>query len=493
MHEKSILKGLIALSGLALISLQSVLGQAITLPQDREKFHIFLLMGQSNMEGSRSIDGPMDQETHPRILKLNSWNSWELAKEPLTDGLEIAIGPGMSFAKKLAGEEEDITIGLVPLAVGGTHLSQWSKGAKFYNATLQAAAVARQYGVIKGILWHQGEHDGIFYSEASTYATRLAQLEDDLRKDLRIVDLPFITGGLVAGVANSGHHWAPLVGDQIWQNAAQTYLTGYVTTSDLPYLSDYLHFTTASQRILGERYCDEYLRVSGYWTAKAKEQLDDEAQVMEGGWKYHPSIGLYYDAYFPIVKHAQLGWVVMSYNADGSFSIDSKYYGKLRSALNPPPHGLYLYRENPNPELSYLPGTYYYVNLLANENTQHVIFNHTTGTWSRTIDDTPDLNTINKLYAAAEKVFGMTQQSSAEAVNAAFLTNWGDVREKLKETEENRMLMILYTFDAYRYANQHLTGNQAQFWRGNCSYLLSFIDQYLFDAQVQYQNFVNRL
>ena len=494
MHGKFILKGLAALSGLAFISLQSVLGQAITLPQDHEKFHIFLMMGQSNMVGAWSDDGPQDLETNPRILQFDPLIGWKLAKDPVANGFDKGTSPGLSFAKKLAGENEEITIGLVPLAVGGTHLSEWSKGGKYYNATLQAVAIARQYGVIKGVLWHQGEHDGIFQWEAETYGTRLAQLEDDLRKDLGIVDLPFITGGLSSGITLTKHVWGTVVWDQIKQNAAETYLTGYVRTADLDYMSDDpLHFTTESQRKLGPRYCDEYLRLTGYWTAKAKEELDDEAEVMEGGWKYHPSIGLYYDANFPIVKQAQLGWIVLSYNADGSFTLNSKYYGKLRSALDPPVNGLYLYRENPDPELYQFRGTTYYVNLMADENTQRVIFNHTTGTWSRTIDDTPDFDTINELYAAAEKVFGMTQLSSVETINAAFLDNWGDVREKLKETEENRMLMILYTFDAYRYTNQHLTGNQARFWRGNCLYLLSFIDQYLYYAQVQYLDFLNRL
>ena len=43
-----------------------------TIPVDKSKFHVFLLMGQSNMEGANSIDGEMDTETDPRILKLGT-------------------------------------------------------------------------------------------------------------------------------------------------------------------------------------------------------------------------------------------------------------------------------------------------------------------------------------------------------------------------------------------------------------------------------------
>ena len=453
------------------------------------------MMGQSNMVGAWSNDGPMDEETNPRILQFDPVIGWKLAKDPVANGYNIGTSPGLSFAKKLAGEREDITIGLVPLAVGGTHLNQWSKGGQYYNPTLQAAATARTYGVIKGILWHQGEHDGLFQSEAETYAPRLAQLEDDLRKDLRVVELPFITGGLSKGIVYTNHVWAPLVWDQIKSNAKQTYLTGYVLTGPLDFMpNDPLHFTTAAQRFLGRMYCDEYLRLTDYPNAKAKEKLDAEAEVMENGWKYHRTLGLYWDANFPIIKQAQLGWVVLSYNnVLGGYTMHSKFFGDLRADPNQTNHALYLYRENPDPEMPYFPGTYYYVNLLADENTEHVIYNHTTETWSRTIDDTPDLNTIDKLYAAAEMLFGMTQLSSTQTINAAYLDNWGEVTKRLHETEENRILTILYAQDAYWFAHRNLTGNQAQFWKEHALDLLSRIDAYLIDAQVQYQYFVNRL
>ena len=489
-----ITKGLVASAFLVLFTLQSAFGQAITIPQDPSKFHIFLMMGQSNMVGAWSNDGPRDIDTDPRILQFDPVLGWKLAKDPVANGQTIGTNPGLAFAKKLAGENEEITIGLVPLAVGGTHLYQWSKGGEYYGPTLQAAASVRKYGVIKGILWHQGEHDGIFQSEAETYGPRLAKFEDDLRKDLGVVELPFITGGLSSGIIHTNHYWAPLVWDQIKSNAKQTYLTGYATSSDLSFMpSDPLHFTTASQRFLGQRYCEEYLRLSGYWTQKAKEKLDAEAEVMEGGWKYHPSLGLYWDANFPIVKQAQLGWVVLSYNEDGGYTMHSKFFGDLRAQPVQTNHALYLYRENPDPEMRYLPGTFYFVNLLANENTQHVIYNHTTLTWSRTIDDAPDLITIGALYSAAETVFGMTQNTSTQTINAAYMSDWGEVTKKLHETEENRLLTILYAQDAYWFAHRNLTGNQARFWKEHSLDLLSRIDAYLIDAQVQYEYFVNRL
>ena len=37
------------------------------IPEDKSNFHIFLLMGQSNMEGGNSIDGEMDTETDSRF------------------------------------------------------------------------------------------------------------------------------------------------------------------------------------------------------------------------------------------------------------------------------------------------------------------------------------------------------------------------------------------------------------------------------------------
>ena len=81
----------------------ALVAQSVSIPEDRENFYVFLLMGQSNMEGGASTDGGMDKTPHPRVLKLNSWNSWEVAVDPITNNYSEAVGPGLACAKKLVG------------------------------------------------------------------------------------------------------------------------------------------------------------------------------------------------------------------------------------------------------------------------------------------------------------------------------------------------------------------------------------------------------
>ena len=59
-------------------------------------FHLYLLMGQSNMVG-RDTSGIDAQVDNPRILALNGNNQWVIAREPMHVG-GSGIGPGLSFA-----------------------------------------------------------------------------------------------------------------------------------------------------------------------------------------------------------------------------------------------------------------------------------------------------------------------------------------------------------------------------------------------------------
>jgi hypothetical protein len=473
------------------------------LPDDPQNFHIFLMMGQSNMTGTEAVDGEPDTETDSRIWKLNSWGSWELAQDPICNDPAVGVGPGLSFAKRLLEEQPDISIGLVPLAVGATHIDQWLKGSELYEIAIAAAQRAQRLGTIKAVLWHQGEHDGIFFSDANTYLPKIKRLTDDLRKDLRNVDLPIITGGFVNGIRYSQHSAAPVTWEYIKENARQTYLTGYARTSDLPYLPDNLHFSTVGQRMLGPRYAEEYLRLIGHWREKGKERLDEEAEVIEGDWKFHPSIGLYNDLFFPYVKHAQMGWVIVDFFADGSMKLSAPYFEQnaaqltqtnfLRTYLDPPEDGLYLYRENIDQERIHQPGDIYYLNLLADPDTDAVFYNHTTGTWSASLGSAPVFNSIASLYAAASYHLLLTQQASQRTIELAQLDNWSDVQQAMLKTYDLRVLAIFYAFDTYFYAIEHYQGQQRDYWVEQVVQLLSQVDPVVLDAQIQYVEFLIRL
>ena len=75
-----------------------------------------------------------------------------------------------------------------------------------------------------------------------------------------------------------------------------------------------------------------------------------------------------------------------------------------------------------------------------------------------------------------------------------FLTapNWGDVYEALLETEKNRTLTIVQAVELFHFAGENEEGVIREFWMNQALDLLNRIDGILVQAQVAYQNFLNR-
>ncbi len=125
-------------------------------PPAKEKFHLYLLIGQSNMAGRGAIED-QDKEPPPRVLKFTKEKQWAAAPEPLHFDKPIAgVGLGTTFGRVLAEADESITIGLIPSAVGGTPLKRWQKDGDLYKQAVERAQAAMKEGTLKGILWHQG-------------------------------------------------------------------------------------------------------------------------------------------------------------------------------------------------------------------------------------------------------------------------------------------------------------------------------------------------
>ena len=151
---------------LAFLSQFPSLDAATDLP-DKENFHLFLLAGQSNMAG-RGIIGEEDIKIHPRILMLTREGNWAPAEHPIHFDKAVAgVGLSKSFAEVLVEADEDIVIGLIPAACGGSSITTWEPGGYHsqtkshpYDDAMDRTHLAIQNGTLKGILWHQGESDG---------------------------------------------------------------------------------------------------------------------------------------------------------------------------------------------------------------------------------------------------------------------------------------------------------------------------------------------
>ena len=221
---------------------------------DDERFDVFLLIGQSNMAGRAPIAA---EETAPikGAFLLNAEDAWEQAAVPLNRYSTIRKGlgmqklnPGYTFCRVMLEKNPGVSIGMVVNAKGGTRIEQWAKGTKFYKEAIRRTEAARKQGVLKGILWHQGESN---QGNPEAYLKQLVTLVEDLRTDLGMPDLPFIAGQV---------NQLPSINEEIARLPGQLPDTGYVSSEGLKAM-DRWHFDAKSMKLLGERYAEAMMKV----------------------------------------------------------------------------------------------------------------------------------------------------------------------------------------------------------------------------------------
>lgn len=247
----------------------SALAASPSLPP-KERFHLFLLVGQSNMAG-RGVVTPADKVAHPRILMLNQAGEWVPAVDPMHFDKPAAVGVGLgrTFALGLAEVYPGDTIGLIPCAVGGSPIDAWQPGV-FYPPTkshpwddaMRRTKVALSAGTLRGILWHQGEADAT-RELAPGYAAKLQDLIARMRRELQAPEVPFIAGQLGQFADKPWDDFFRQI-DQVHRELPRRVArTAFVSSDGLKHKGDQVHFDADSYRELGRRYADVYLKLVG--------------------------------------------------------------------------------------------------------------------------------------------------------------------------------------------------------------------------------------
>jgi hypothetical protein len=242
--------------------------QTASLPP-KEKFHLFLLVGQSNMAG-RGVVAPEDKIPDARVLMLNQAGQWVPAVDPLHFDKPTAVGVGIgrSFAKAIADANPGVTIGLIPCAVGGSPIDAWRPG-EFYQPTkshpwddaIKRAKLALQAGTLKGILWHQGESDSS-RELAPKYEDKLHDLVTRFRTELHAPDVPFICGQLGQFADSPWNEFKQQVDRAHRDLPAKIPHTAFVSSEGLTHKGDKVHFNSTSYREFGRRYAEAYLKLT---------------------------------------------------------------------------------------------------------------------------------------------------------------------------------------------------------------------------------------
>lgn len=234
-------------------------------PVKDKNFHLYILMGQSNMAGRGPLTESLKQLQNNRVYVLDKNNEWKIAKHPLhfDKPTMAAAGPGLSFGIKMAEQDTSIRIGLIPCAVGGTSINKWAPGVLDnvtqthpYDDAVLRIKEAMKYGVIKGMIWHQGEADS--KSKCEEYSGKFKELTDRVRKLTKNKKLPIVAGEL-------GHFKEQyiLMNKCLSRLPLTVKKMDVVTAENLKDKGDLTHFDGASANEYGKRYADAMLKLQG--------------------------------------------------------------------------------------------------------------------------------------------------------------------------------------------------------------------------------------
>ena len=247
--------------------------EPVKVPSSKEDFHLFLLMGQSNMSGGVGLAAG-DTKPVPSVMKMRwvkegegpKWAPGAHPLHPRRPNKKARFGPGLSFAEAYVVDKPDVTVGLIPMAWGGRSIVQLSKGSEIYGDAIRHTKAAMQVGTLKGVLWHQGESDTVEQTRTDAYEKRLHRLIEDVRKDLGNPQLPFIVGNLAEFYGTGKDHKAldrvariTKIKEILRSLPKKVPHTGFVeSTGCSPAARAKVHFDRKSCVLLGKRYAKVY-------------------------------------------------------------------------------------------------------------------------------------------------------------------------------------------------------------------------------------------
>ena len=251
-------------------------------------FYIYLCFGQSNMEGQGEIQD-MDRKINERFQVLQSYDcsnlerdggKWYPAVPPLCQCYS-GLSPAAYFGKTMVAMLPDsIKIGVINVAIGGcdirifdkdqyldfddTYKEDWfvdkvkAYDGNPYNHLLQLAKISQKFGVIKGILLHQGETN----TGDEKWPSYVNKIYNDLMIDLALDpdNVPLLAGEVV-GEDNNGvcASMNPII-----NKLPATIPTAHVISSKgCDVKADKVHFNAEGYRKLGRRYAVKMLEIMG--------------------------------------------------------------------------------------------------------------------------------------------------------------------------------------------------------------------------------------
>ena len=276
------------------------LSQWIGVPESADpNFQIYLCFGQSNMEGNATPEAQDYENVSERFKMMAAVDfsnpvrkrgEWYSAIPPLCrqgTGLTPADYFGRTMVEKLP---DNVKVGVINVAVGGTSIkgfmeeyvadyvageADWFKNYMAcydnnpFRRLVETAKRAQNYGIIRGILMHQGETDGGMGNWVQNVKKVYERLLDEL--DLSADNVPLLAGETVQ--TDQGGYCGGF--NNVIATLPNVIPTAHVISSKgCPQKGDGLHFTAEGYRTIGKRYAEcmlELLKSTGMNGVAANE------------------------------------------------------------------------------------------------------------------------------------------------------------------------------------------------------------------------------
>lgn len=234
----------------------------------KKNLDLYLLIGQSNMAGRGKVEA-QDSCIHPRVLSLSKDMKWIPAQDPIHFDKKVAgVGLGRTFGIEMAESNPEITIGLIPCAVGGSPVSTWQPGG-YHRQTKthpwddmeKRLEFALQSGKLQGILWLQGESDS-HPDLCHQYKEALKNLIQRCRGLGGNDVIPFIAGEFGSFKFKKSKKMYPDIDPTPAEIVRASTIeliqsdphAAFVSSHGLKHKGDGAHFNAKGYRILGQRY-----------------------------------------------------------------------------------------------------------------------------------------------------------------------------------------------------------------------------------------------
>lgn len=266
---------------------------------DRKKLTVWvgdlwILAGQSNMEGSGCVTKEVELETKNAIDRIRCYHldaRWDKAvpvthepwlspdecigdrwrKERLESVWKTerpdrfgdktvklkAVGPGYYFAKKMY-EITNVPQGIIPCALGGSSLEEWEKGYSDGNGLY--SVMIRRFketgNFVRGVFWDQGEAEAI---QGNDFTAKMIKFISNVRNDIGDNELPFIQVQIskcavydwFCDAPQSGIQWSRIKEEQRRLDEKIPFLKT-VSAADADF-DDLIHYSSEFQKKMGIR------------------------------------------------------------------------------------------------------------------------------------------------------------------------------------------------------------------------------------------------